>query len=362
MDILPSLSIIIPTLNCNNTLKKCLDSIESQDYPNDKLELVIADGGSTDGTLELITHFQLSSHLQSVKLIENPLKTGEAGKAEAVKVAQNNVLAFIDSDNILPDKNWLKSIVEPFQDEEIIASEPLFYTYRKEDGYITRYCALMGMNDPICLFIGNYDRFSYLTGKWTGMFIRQEDRGNYLKVSLDQKSLPTIGANGFFVRKEKILFTHTDTFRKKGKTKKNLTRDPEKIKYLFDIDIAYELATSNSKIAKVKIGIVHLFTDNIIGFANKQRRRIRDYFYFYKSGLRKYPWGNFKIIGYYYFILSCVVIIPLLMQTLKGIYRKFDWAWFFHPIACLFTFWIYSTETILSFFNRGILDRGGWNR
>ena len=37
----------------------------------------------------------------------------------------------------------------------------------RDDGYITCYCALLGMNDPICLFFGNYDRFNLITNKWT---------------------------------------------------------------------------------------------------------------------------------------------------------------------------------------------------
>lgn len=68
-------------------------------------------------------------------MVPNPLKTGEAGKAAGLKHAKNDIIAFIDSDNILPDKDWLKRMVEPFDDPEIIASEPIEYTYRASDGY-----------------------------------------------------------------------------------------------------------------------------------------------------------------------------------------------------------------------------------
>jgi len=37
-------------------------------------------------------------------------------------------------------------MTEPFQDREIAGTEPLYYTYIKEDGYITRYCAMLGIN------------------------------------------------------------------------------------------------------------------------------------------------------------------------------------------------------------------------
>ncbi|MBI5183741.1 MAG: glycosyltransferase, partial [Nitrospinae bacterium] len=154
----PTVSIIIPTLNSARTLKDCLYSITIQDYPKDKIEIIIADGGSTDDTMAIINSFNPTNIL----VVPNPLKTGEAGKAAALKRANNQILAFIDSDNILQDEDWLKRMIEPFKDPEIIASEPIEYTYRASDSYITRYCALLGMNDPLCLFLGNYDRYCTL--------------------------------------------------------------------------------------------------------------------------------------------------------------------------------------------------------
>jgi glycosyltransferase involved in cell wall biosynthesis len=191
-----TVSIVIPTLNSAKTLKQCLDSIAEQDYPKDKIEVIVADGGSTDGTLNIINEFSASnlqpqtpncsfsaSNLQpqtsncsfsasslmpqtsncpfgasnlhpqpsNIHIVPNNLKTGEAGKAVGVKVAKGEVIALIDSDNTLPEENWLRKMIVPFIDPEIITSEPLYYTYRPDDGYITHYCALLGMNNPLCL-------------------------------------------------------------------------------------------------------------------------------------------------------------------------------------------------------------------
>lgn len=145
---LASISIIIPTLNSAKTLKDCLESIAIQEYPKDKVEIIIADGGSTDSTLNIVSEFSVASNLHSqhtnIHIVLNDLKTGEAGKAVGLKYVKNEMIAFIDSDNILPDKDWLKRMTESFNDPEIIASEPIAYTYRQSDGYITRYCTLLG--------------------------------------------------------------------------------------------------------------------------------------------------------------------------------------------------------------------------
>ncbi|MDO8727310.1 MAG: glycosyltransferase [Candidatus Methanoperedens sp.] len=137
----PSISIITPTYNSAKTLSSCLDSIKTQDYNGD-IEIIIADDGSTDSTIEIAQKY-------TDKIYPNPLKTGEAGKAASVKHAKNEIIALIDSDNILPSRDWLFRLAEPFQDREIAGTEPLYYTYRKEDGYITRYCAMLGMNHTI---------------------------------------------------------------------------------------------------------------------------------------------------------------------------------------------------------------------
>jgi glycosyltransferase involved in cell wall biosynthesis len=121
----PSISIITPTYNSAKTLRSCLDSIKNQDYRGD-IEIIIADGGSIDSTLEIAQKY-------TDKIYPNPLKTGEAGKAAGVKHAKNEIIALIDSDNILPSRDWLSRMTEPLQDREIAGTEPLCYTKSLHD-------------------------------------------------------------------------------------------------------------------------------------------------------------------------------------------------------------------------------------
>ena len=76
---IPTVSIVIPTYNSEATLEECLESIKKQDYPAEKTEIIIADGGSTDKTLEIAGKY-------TQNIFNNPLKTGEAGKAVGISM------------------------------------------------------------------------------------------------------------------------------------------------------------------------------------------------------------------------------------------------------------------------------------
>lgn len=344
----PLVSVLLPTLNAASVLEKCLRSIADQDYPKEKIEIIVADGGSTDKTLDIIREFGPPNRRTELRIqtVKNPLRTGEAGKAVALRYATGELVASIDSDNVLPDKNWLKKMVEPFSDPEIIGAEPWEFTWRSQDGFIDRYCALMGMNDPVCYFLGNYDRFCILTGKWTGLPVEEEDKGGWIKATLKSGAIPTIGANGTILKRKVLV-------------EGGLVGD-----YLFDIDIIAQLAAHKPvKFAKVKTGIIHLYCGSNIGkFVRKQTRRIRDYLYYQKRGVRQYPWQRQNKMALLKFILACVAVLPLFYQAIKGYLKKPDPAWFFHPLACWLTLGVYSWRKLVSTFSIKEMARERWGQ
>lgn len=236
-------------------------------------------------------------------------------------------------------------MVKPFiEDRKILASEPIKFSYRRKDHWLTRYFALIGMGDPINLFIGNYDRYSFISDRWTNLNLKVETKKDYLKVEL-KDSFPTIGANGFLIRK--YIFNSFPVGN-----------------YMFDIDVLKKIAQKSPVyVAKVKIGILHLFSGDISTFIRKQRRRIRDYLFYRSSGRREeFDDKNVVYFGVFKFMLACFLIFPLLYQSIIGFSRKKDWVWIFHPIACYITLFSYTYETIRSFFIKEEYNRKGWKQ
>lgn len=332
------ISIIIPTLNAEKYLTECLRAIRSQDYTQDKIEIIMPDAGSTDSTLKIARKFK-------VKILSNPLKTGEAGKAVGIRKASGQFILTVDSDNILESKDSIKKLIEPLlKDKKLVSSEVLFWAYRKKDNIINRYCALTGINDPVCLFLGNYDRWNYLSEKWTEMPHKEIDKGNYLEVTLDPNKIPTMGANGYMVRKSAL----------------------DKIDigdYYFDIDIVHKLVKKGyNKIARPKIGIIHYYCKDFKTFIRKQRRRINDFVYHQGKGDRDYPWNKMSKLKLVKFVIYSGLIIPTFIQALKGFWKKPDVAWFFHPVACFSTLLIYGFGFLRGVFIKKQEERKDWKQ
>jgi glycosyltransferase involved in cell wall biosynthesis len=337
----PIISFIIPTLNAASVLETCLKSIKKQTSSSKNYEIIIADGGSTDKTLTIAKKY-------NSKIYKNPLKTAEAGKAVGIKKSIGQYIALIDSDNILPNPNWLKTNLDILEnDSKLIGTEPLFFTYRPKAGFIERYSALTGVNDPYAFITGIYDRQNYINFKWTNLKIDQIDKQKYIEIKLKPNTIiPTIGANGTIFRSDFL--------------KKNLNSD-----YLFDIDIISSFLSKSKKpifFAKVKQGIIHTFCESSIKkFIRKQNRRITDYFYY--QNLRQFNWDQTNKFGTLKFIFYTVLIIPMLIDTFRGFFHKPDPAWFFHPLACLITLYLYSINTLKN--KLGLLkqlDRQQWQQ
>ena len=75
----------------------------------------------------------------------------------------------MDSDNELTSPRFLQAVADALADPQIAGAEPIEFAVLDTMPALDRYFALLGMNDPLVLFLGTYDRLCQVTGKWTGV-------------------------------------------------------------------------------------------------------------------------------------------------------------------------------------------------
>jgi glycosyltransferase involved in cell wall biosynthesis len=91
---LPVVTVAMPCLDEARYIGACLQNVLEQDYPPDLLEVVVADGGSRDGTRETVA--RVAAGDRRVLLVDNPGRVQAAGMNEALRRARGDVIVRMD--------------------------------------------------------------------------------------------------------------------------------------------------------------------------------------------------------------------------------------------------------------------------
>ncbi|WNZ29235.1 MAG: glycosyltransferase [Candidatus Bathyarchaeota archaeon] len=104
----PFVSVVICTYNRKNMLKTCLSSVYMQNYPKNRFEIIVVDGGSTDGTRELCKEFP---KLRFV--VEHKFGLAHA-RNKGAKLSKGSIISYTDDDCVV-DESWLMNLIRGFQ-------------------------------------------------------------------------------------------------------------------------------------------------------------------------------------------------------------------------------------------------------
>lgn len=91
----PVVSAIVPMRNERRYIERCLASLVAQEYPRDRFEVIVVDGGSTDGSRELVE--SMRGEIPNLRIVENRGKHTARGLNLGLAFAQGDVIVRIDA-------------------------------------------------------------------------------------------------------------------------------------------------------------------------------------------------------------------------------------------------------------------------
>jgi len=118
----PKVVVVVPTYNEAELIERKLDDIYGQDYPRDRLEVMVVDSASTDGTPGLVRRWAEKQPDIRLILVEEPMRRGKAyALNEALKRVSPDaeVVVITDVDSLWPSRRALAEAVKWFADPSV---------------------------------------------------------------------------------------------------------------------------------------------------------------------------------------------------------------------------------------------------
>ncbi len=328
MRVFPSISIITLTFNADlRIFSESLESVKNQQYPGNRIEHILVDGGSTNGTVEL-------AKLYGCNVMSRPdlQYESEMRKSLGIRKGKNDIILFLEADNVLVGQDWLTMMVLPFiERKNIFCTFSMHTSFSKNMSLLTKYCALIGASDPPVCYLGKADKIMLDQDIYNkGEIIK--DTSKYTVVKFAKDNLPTLGDNGHMVRRSAIskvnkdpkLFLHTDAF--------------------FDL-----LCLGYDTFGVVKNSMKHYIGSDILKLYQRRvvyKERFRDsyirkrvyYIFDYRSS--KDRWNLFK------FMFFSFTFVQPFFRAVRGYLKIREPAWFLHPVVCFVAAVMYSKSEI----------------
>lgn len=124
----PGVTIIVPCFNEEEWIQKTILSCVNQDYPIDKLEVIVVDDCSNDNSVQKIDEIikrlhQEDERFKTQERVSYVVQEKNKGKRDAlargVLLAKHELVVFVDSDSFLIDPFAVRNLVQPFKDPKM---------------------------------------------------------------------------------------------------------------------------------------------------------------------------------------------------------------------------------------------------
>ncbi|MEM3122263.1 MAG: glycosyltransferase [Candidatus Pacearchaeota archaeon] len=326
----PKLSICTCTYNGERIIEKYFEGIFSQEYPKDKIEIILGDGGSKDKTLQVIKKYR-KKYPKIIKFFYNKKKFSMGkgyGVDQATRKAKGEVIVLLDQDNILVQNDWLKNMVKILLDNKDVTAVQSGLFVPKKASIIDKYINAIGIEDP---FVIHYSLNAQIVLNPNKFQYKKEE--NLYIYEVNEKRFYYGGSNGFAIRRK-------DFFESGG-----FTQDIDNFMKMAKSGRKYKIAVSN------KIKLYHHSTTDLRHLLKKRVYYIKHYLLknfeereFYWFNLKENSfWQNMRFI---YTVLFNLLFFPGLIQGVSMAIIDRKSYWLIHP----FIIWIITVSYIYAFF------------
>jgi glycosyltransferase involved in cell wall biosynthesis len=298
-EIIPQVSVIIPTLNAEAILENCLASIARQNYPREKIEIILADAFSQDRTREIAKKF-------GAIILDDDGKNMEEGKRLALRRARGEFIIFVDADNEITHADYFKLAVKALaKNPEALGVESYYLPSPKMSSFCAYLTALLHISDPT----------AWLMSANPQLVARENETERW---TLPPKTFSyPLGANGFVFRRADLeSVAANENFQ--------------------DTHVAMFLMKSGKR-EWLRIrgrGVHHYYVQTLGGFIKKRRRATVHFLSVQRE--TRVNWMNEKpLVPLWLATIYCVTFLGPIFHTVRGIFRDGDARWFWHLPTCL---------------------------
>lgn len=311
-------TFLIPVLNAERHIERCLGSIRAQDYRQDDVEIILLDAGCTDSTIEIAKEF-------APRVYPNPKKLAEYGLQEGMKYATGDLIVIFAADNELHSRHWLSTAAAAFKADPECSAVWGPLRSGDDDPPINRYFELI-QNDPMTSFMNRNLAF-YLKDAKTA-----RENGRFF-FRVDPKRPLVWGANGLTMRRK--LISHI--WSQEG--------------YLGDNDAFQKMIEEgNNKVAyNTELVTYHHHVGEVNDWVKKWKRNFSKHF-LDKLETRNTNWvfaGNFRARLFLWLIYSTNPLVSGAHAFYRALKDR-NVYWLYHPLLCFLQTFVYTYIILLT--------------
>ena len=121
----PFISVIIPVRNESKFIARTVEYLQIQEYPEDRMEIIVVDGQSDDNTREIVAKIARSD--KRVKLFENPRRLSSAARNIGAEKARGDIVLYIDGHTYIDNTQLLDNTAKLMTEKDVsVLSRPQF--------------------------------------------------------------------------------------------------------------------------------------------------------------------------------------------------------------------------------------------